>query len=84
MREINQAVDALRAGVARLDTTDEWTIDELAEGVRATSDVREANTVAGGRLIAMLRERGVSWREIERLTGVAQSNARRWHEPPPS
>jgi DNA-directed RNA polymerase specialized sigma24 family protein len=43
---------------------------------------RQVNTQAGAAVIAALNERGLSYREIARLTGIPAPTAHRWARPP--
>lgn len=43
---------------------------------------RQVNTDAGGAVIAELRARGLSWRQVEEATGIPKDTASRWSRPP--
>jgi len=62
-----------RTGDTRADL-----LDALREAMRR----REQNSADGGAVIAALTELGVSYREIERETGVPIGTAHRWATPP--
>lgn len=62
-----------RTGDARTD---------LLEALREAMRRRERNSADGGAVIAALTEMGVSYREIERETGVPIGTAHRWATPP--
>jgi hypothetical protein len=51
--------------------------------VRIAMQAREDNTRLGAAAIAALRAQGVTWRELEKETGVPWATARRWHKRPP-
>lgn len=73
----NEALDALlgerRTGDERAD---------LVAAAREAMDRRERNTQHGGTVLAALVDAGVSYREIERLTGIPRATAQRWAVPP--
>lgn len=43
---------------------------------------RQVNTEAGAAVLAALAGAGLSYRDIERLTGIPSSTAHRWARPP--
>lgn len=43
---------------------------------------RRVNTEAGAAVLAALADLGLSYREIQRLTGIPPSTAHRWANPP--
>jgi hypothetical protein len=53
---------------------------DLVAGAKEVWDRRQTNTVLGGRIFAAMRAMGLSWRQIDELTGIPWSTARRWHE----
>lgn len=55
---------------------------DLIAAARETMEVRRRNSINGGAVLAELRRLGYSWRQIETLTGIPQSSARRWADPP--
>ena len=58
-------------------------IDDLCLAARESMRRREVNSRNGGVVIAALRREGLSWREIERRTGISRTTAQRWAELPP-
>lgn len=61
------------------DPLPEVPLNELIE--RARSVGHPATLMATrGALVAALRARGLSWRQIESETGIPQANARRWSQ----
>lgn len=57
-------------------------VQDLAKAARIAMDRRIRNSQLGGAVIEALHDQ-VSWRELERLTGIPQATARRWAGPPP-
>jgi len=55
---------------------------DLIAGAREAMRRRERNTEHGGAVIATLVEAGLSYREIEQLTGIPHATAQRWAVPP--
>ena len=55
--------------------------DELAEAVRQAELVYASAPAWSGRLIAMLHQQGMSWADIVKRTGLAQTTAWRRAEP---
>lgn len=55
---------------------------DLIAGAREAMRRRERNTEHGGAVIAALVEAGLSYREIERVTGIPRATAQRWAVPP--
>jgi len=45
---------------------------------------RHVNTEAGAAVLSALADAGLSYRDIERLTGIPSSTAHRWARPPES
>jgi hypothetical protein len=63
----------------------EQTGDRKADLIAAAREAmrrRERNSRDGGAVIAALVEEGMSWRDIERATGIPFVTARRWATPP--
>lgn len=58
-------------------------ITDLAEAARVAMKRRVDNSRHGGAVLAALNRR-VSWRQIERITGIPETTARRWATPPPT
>lgn len=58
-------------------------LNDLVTAAKETQRRREQNTMDGGEIIDALREAGIEWREIERLTGIPKATAQRWATPPP-
>jgi hypothetical protein len=59
--------------------------DKRADLIAAAKEAmrrRERNTVDGGAVIAALVALGLSYREIERATGIPHVTAHRWATPP--
>ena len=59
--------------------------DRRADLIRAAQEAmrrRERNTIDGGAVIAALVEMGMSYRDIERATGIPHVTAHRWAAPP--
>ena len=73
--------DALDSLLAPHERTGDRRAD-LITAARRALERRVRNTRDGGAVIAALHNLGLSWREIERETGIPQATARRWHEPP--
>jgi thymidine phosphorylase len=61
--------------------TDDLRADLIAAAKEAMRR-REQNTRDGGAVIAALIESGLSYRDIERLTGIPHVTAHRWAAPP--
>lgn len=60
-------------------------IADLCLAARISMQRRVSNSNDGGLVIAALRRRhGLSWRAIERCTGIPTRTARRWATPPPA
>ena len=56
---------------------------DLIAAAREAMNRRERNSADGGAVIAaMLEQLGLSYRDIERLTGIPRATAQRWAEPP--
>ena len=55
---------------------------DLIEAAKEAMRRRERNTALGGAVIAALRETGVTYREIEQVTGIPRATAQRWAIPP--
>jgi uncharacterized protein YerC len=75
---LDQALDSL-LGSGR---TGDLQADLLA-ALREALIRRERNSRDGGAVIAGLLDQGLSYRDIERLTGIPRATAQRWAEPPP-
>lgn len=58
-------------------------IEDLCQAAREAMRRRVANSRNGGAVLTALHRAGLSWREIERKTGIPQTTARRWAVPPP-
>lgn len=59
-------------------------VAELIAAAREAMERRRTNSRAGGAVLKALHDdHGLSYREIERLTGISKSAAQRWAEPPP-
>lgn len=59
-------------------------IEDLCEAARESMRIRVRNSHNGGLVLAALRRRHrLTWREIERRTGINTRTARRWATPPP-
>lgn len=83
----NDLTDAERAALYELVPADRRTGDlvtDLAAAARETMERRRTNTALGAAVLEALRRRGYSWRQIDALTGIPWSTARRWHTPPGS
>ena len=72
--------DAL-AELLRNDRTDERQDDLVAAAVEAWRR-RHVNTEAGAVVLAALADMGLSYRQIQQLTGIPPSTAHRWANPP--
>ncbi len=55
---------------------------DLIAGAREAMRRRERNTEHGGAVIAALVAAGLSYREIEQVTGIPRATAQRWAVPP--
>jgi hypothetical protein len=55
---------------------------DLVTAAKEAMDRRERNTAHGGAVIAALHDSGMSWRDIEAITGIPRTTAQRWAEPP--
>jgi hypothetical protein len=73
----DEALDAL-LGEAR---TGDMRID-LIEGLKEAMKRRERNNAHGGAVIAALVDMGLSYRDIEHVTGIPRTTAQRWAAPP--
>jgi hypothetical protein len=77
------AADDIEAALASLGI--EPTDDRRTDLIRAAQEAmrrRERNTIDGGAVIAALVEMGMSYRDIERATGIPHVTAHRWAAPP--
>jgi hypothetical protein len=77
------AADDVEAALTSLGV--ESTGDRRADLIRAAQEAmrrRERNTIDGGAVIAALVEMGMSYRDIERATGIPHVTAHRWAAPP--
>ncbi len=72
--------DAL-AELLRNDRTGERQDDLVAAAVEAWRR-RHVNTEAGAAVLAALADMGLSYRQIQQLTGIPPSTAHRWANPP--
>ncbi len=75
--------EALEALLAPDERTGDLATDLVAAAKRSL-ERRRTNSIHGGRVIAALRELGLSWRDIEQRTGIPRETAMRWSEPPPT
>lgn len=58
-------------------------VENLCEAARESMRRRVRNSHDGGLVLAALKHRhGLTWREIERRTGINTRTARRWAKPP--
>ena len=73
----DEALDALLGEVRTGDMR-----TDLIAAAREAMDRRERNTQHGGAVIAALVEAGLSYREIEQVTGIPRATAQRWALPP--
>jgi uncharacterized protein YerC len=73
--------DALDSLLGSRGTGDRRT--DLVAAAREAMARRERNTEDGGAVIAAMLEDGLSYRDIERLTGIPRTTAQRWAVPPP-
>jgi hypothetical protein len=83
MRVANHLTEDQRAALRALVPDDQRTGDLREDLVAAAKEVmerRRTNTRLGGAVLGALREQGLSWRQIDKLTGIPWSTARRWHE----
>lgn len=76
--ELEEALSSLLAEGER--TGDVYS--DIVTAVKRALERRKTNSRDGGRAIEALRDRGLSWRQIEAATGVDKDTARRWAEPP--
>ncbi len=74
----DEALDALLGDRRKGDPT-----ADLVEAARESQRRRETNSKHGAAVIAALRNMGLSWRDIEKQTGIPRSTAERWGTPPP-
>jgi hypothetical protein len=72
--------DAFRDLLGRDGDPDD--LDDLAAAGRAMWAFRFLNTQRGALILARMRARGLSWREISALTGIPHATAARWSTPP--
>lgn len=59
--------------------------DERGDLIAAATEAwrrRHANTEAGAAVIGALADSGLSYRQIEELTGIPSTTAHRWARPP--
>lgn len=75
---VDEALDALLGDRRSGNTT-----GDLIAGAREAMRRREQNTVHGATVITGMVTAGMSYREIERATGIPKSTAQRWADPPP-
>lgn len=68
-------VDVVASDVSALDA------ETLIAGAQHAEHVRDGAPNIAGRLLAELHDRGYSWPEISRLTGISQSTAFRRADP---
>jgi hypothetical protein len=72
VRELLQGIDQV-----------EDPVENLCLAARESMKVRERNSHNGGLVLTALRRRHrLTWREIERRTGINTRTARRWSVPP--
>jgi hypothetical protein len=74
---VEEALDSLLGS----NRTGDLTAD-LVAGAREAMDRRERNSLHGGAVIAALVDAGLSYRDIERATGIPRATAQRWATPP--
>lgn len=59
-------------------------MDDLVEAARKAMERRRTNTLVGGVVLQALHdEHGLTWRQIQELTGIDKQTAYRWAQPPP-
>lgn len=56
--------------------------DDLVAAAAEAWRRRHVNTEAGAAVLTALTDAGLSYRDIERLTGIPSSTAHRWARPP--
>lgn len=56
--------------------------DDLVAAAKESLRRREHNTRVGAEVISAMISDGLSYREIETLTGIPRSTAQRWATPP--
>lgn len=56
---------------------------DLIAAAMETMRRRERNSIDGGLVLGELINLGLSYRDIERLTGIPRATAQRWATPPP-
>jgi hypothetical protein len=66
--------DELRTGAPKQDA---------ASAMRNSMKLRENNSGWGAAMVAYMRRIGMSWREMEDLTGIPQATLREWFKKPP-
>jgi hypothetical protein len=74
------ADEALEALLGDQRTGDMHT--DLVERLKEAMRQREGNAEHGGAVIAALVDMGLSYRDIEHVTGLPQTTAQRWAMPP--
>ena len=74
---LDEALDSLLGSRRSGDLT-----ADLIGAAREAMRRREQNSALGGEVIAALLERGHSYRDIERETGIPRATAQRWGRPP--
>lgn len=58
--------------------------DDLVEAAKVAMERRRTNTLVGGVVLQALHDdHGLTWRQIQELTGIDKSTACRWAQPPP-
>lgn len=61
----------------------EITVEELVAALIASGELRIVNSRRGGVIVEELRRRKISWPQMSRLSGYAQSTIRNWGKRPP-
>lgn len=72
---LRELADTLTSDVTALEA------EALVAGARHAERLRTSSADIAGRLLAELHERGYSWPEISRMTGISQSTAFRRADP---
>ena len=73
-----------RAAVIALIEQAPLEADDLVTAIRASMRRRVENSRHGGLVISALHRNGMSWRAMERATGIPQSTLRSWIDAPPA
>jgi hypothetical protein len=75
--DADEALEALLGGQRTGDMR-----TDLIEGLKEAMRGRERNAERGGVVLAALVDMGLSYRDIEHVTGLPQTTAQRWAIPP--